>query len=91
MSDYVSPKYTNKRLDLQNVNAYVNIHDLTCKCEHPLRHIITQITQQEPTIKKWLATTIEEDGNPDGEKDIDGFGPGELEALFAEEDDKKEG
>lgn len=85
MSDYIKPNYTKQRLDLQNVNTYVAVHDLTCNCEHPLQHIITQIIKQEPSIKKWVATTIAESGDQDTEKDIDHFGPGELEALFAQD------
>lgn len=85
MSDYVPPNYTKRQLDLQNVNAYVHIHDLNCQCKEPLKHIIKQITTQEPTIKPWLATITAEDGHQDGDADIDHFGPGELESLFAED------
>ncbi|AXQ66541.1 MAG: hypothetical protein [Anelloviridae sp.] len=91
MSDYVTPQYTKKQLNLQIVNCYVGIHDLHCHCKEPLRHIIQQITTQEPTIKQWLDSTTAASTNQDGEKDIDGFEPGELERLFAEEDDAKEG
>lgn len=90
MSDFVDPKYTKRQLNLQMVNGYVAIHDLRCHCQKPLQHIIEQIHQQEPTLKCQDTTTAAV-GNPDGEKDIDGFGPGELERLFAEEDDEKEG
>lgn len=90
MSDYVPAKLTKKQLNLQNVNTYVNVHDITCCCGQPLKHIITQIVEQEPTIKPWLAT-IADTGNQDGEKDIDGFEAGELERLFAGEDDADEG
>lgn len=91
MSDYVPANLTKKQLQLQNVNCFVNIHDLNCYCKEPLKHIIQQILTQEPSLKPWLATTIADTGNQDGEKDIDGFGPGELERLFAEGDDEKEG
>lgn len=90
MSDYIPPNYSKKQLNLQNVNAYVHIHDLTCHCKQPLKHIIEQITTQEPTLKKWLATTTAEDGSQDGEKDIDHFGPGELERLFAEDTEEND-
>jgi len=91
MSDYVPPRYTKKQLTLQTVNAYVHIHDLNCNCQEPLKHVIKQILDQEPTIKPWLATITEENGDQDGEKDIDGFGPGELERLFAEDAATNEG
>lgn len=73
------------------VNAYVSIHDLHCHCKSPLNHIIEQIHQQEPTTKKWQDTTTAAAGTTDTEKDIDHFGPGELERLFAEDDAEKEG
>lgn len=90
MSDYVSPKYTPRQLNLQQVNTYVAVHDLNCNCKNPLRHIIKQIQQQEPTLKCHHFTTAE-DGNQDGDVDIDGFGPGELEKLFAEDTAEKDG
>lgn len=86
MSDYIPAKLTQKQLMLQNVNCYVSIHDLNCNCTEPLKHIIKQITTQEPTLKPWLATTFGDAGHQDGEKDIDHFGPGELERLFAQDD-----
>lgn len=90
MSDYVPTKFSPKQLNLQHVNTYVNVHDLTCDCQQPLKHIIKQIVQQEPSLKPWLAT-IADTGDPAGEKDIDGFEPGELERLFAGEDDANAG
>lgn len=90
MSDFVDPKYTKRQLNLQMVNGYVAIHDLRCHCQKPLQHIIQQIYEQEPTLKCQDTTTAAV-GNQDGEKDIDGFGPGELERLFAEEEEEKEG
>lgn len=90
MSDYIPPKYSTKQLNLQVVNCYVGIHDLTCHCKHPLRHIIKQIEDQEPSLK-CRVTTTEKDGDHAGEGDIDQFGPGELERLFAEDAEENEG
>lgn len=73
------------------VNAYVHIHDLQCHCKSPLNHIIEQIHQQEPTTKKWPDTTTAAAGTTATVEDTDPFGPGELERLFAEGDDAKEG
>lgn len=84
MSDYVPPRYSAKQKTLQHVNCYVGIHDISCNCTEPLKHIIKQIISQEPSLKPWLATITEDAGHQDGERDIDGFGPGELERLFAE-------
>lgn len=86
MSDFISPNYTKKQLNLQMVNAYVHIHDLHCHCKTPLNHIIQQIYSQEPTIKPCQDTTIAAAGDHDGDADIDHFAPGELERLFAEDD-----
>lgn len=91
MSDYVNPKYTPKQMTLQMVNSYVHIHDLTCHCKQPLKHIIKQIEEQEPTIKKWRDSTTTAAGNQDGDADIDHFGPGELEKLFAEDTEENDG
>lgn len=88
MSDFVDPKYTPKQLQLQMVNAYVHIHDLRCNCKSPLKHIIQQIENQEPSIKIWRDSTVAT-GPRDGEDVIDQFGPGELESIFAEEDAKE--
>lgn len=81
--------YSKRQQNLQQVNSYVSIHDLTCNCNQPLKHIIEQITEQEPTIKKekWFTTT-DTGENPGGAGGVDDFGDGELEALFAETDEK---
>lgn len=86
MSDFIAPNYTKKQLNLQMVNAYVHIHDLHCHCKSPLTHIIQQIQQQEPSIKQCQDSTTAVAGGQDGDADIDHFGPGELELLFAEDD-----
>lgn len=84
-------KYSKKQLDLQQVNTHVHIHDLNCGCDTPLQHIIIQILQQEPDLKKdekfkqqlqQCLTTGEDGTTPTG--GIDDFGEGELERLFAE-------
>lgn len=79
-------KYNEKQLNLQIVNTYVNIHDLNCSCEEPLKHIIKQIQEQEPTLK--CLTTGETGENPGLEDGVDGLGDGELEALFADTEEK---
>lgn len=91
MSDFIAPNYSKNQLNLQMVNGYVSIHDLMCHCQKPLKHIIKQIEQQEPSLKKWPATTTADVGTPDGGDVIDQFGPGELEELFAEDGAEKEG
>lgn len=91
MSDYVPPNYSKKQLNLQIVNCYVGIHDLHCNCTHPLQHIIKQIEDQEPSIKKCRDTTTAVAGTQDGGDVIDQFGPGELESLFAQDEEENAG
>lgn len=88
MSKYEKPKLSPRQKNLQIVNAYVAIHDLNCHCEKPLHHILQQIYDQEPTLikEKCPSTTIAGEDHT-GETDIDGFGPGELESLFADAED----
>lgn len=88
MSKYEKPtKYSKKALDIQILNTYTSVHDLNCGCERPLHHIVEQIFEKEPSIKKECLTTGENGDTPADDFDIDGLGPGELEALFAEGED----
>lgn len=48
---YVKPKTTQKAQRLARTNAWTAIHDLHCDCNQPLQHIITDILQQEPSLK----------------------------------------
>lgn len=68
----------NRKLDW--MNTIVHIHDLQCGCEEPLQHTVKEIFAQEPSIKKCLTTGED----PITEEDA-GFGPGDLEKLFAED------
>lgn len=69
----------------------MGIHDLHCTCKHPLQHIIKQIEEQEPSIKKWRDTTTDVAGTHVGGDVIDEFGPGELESLFAQDEEENAG
>lgn len=69
-----NPNTRNGRLDW--INCLTQIHDLQCECGKPLEHTIDEIYKQEPSLKQKCPGTAE---------DIiaeDGFGPGDLEALF---------
>nr|UHS18315.1 MAG: hypothetical protein [Betatorquevirus sp.] len=94
MSKFYTPaKYNRKQKNLQEVNLHVAIHDLNCGCSNPLKHIIYQFLEQEPTInftkqelqqlQKCHGTGTA--GDIDHGDDDTGFGPGDLEQLFAEE------
>lgn len=97
MSDYYKPlTISRKHKDLNWTNCMVSVHDLQCQCDDPLKHIIFQIINQEPSIKfnkkesqiiqKCLTTG--EDHAEDG--DDEGFGPGDLEELFREDFTEKD-
>ncbi len=90
----MSSKNPSKYQLLQWINCCVGCHDLICCCDEPVKHLITtifnkkeQITvtrQQKQQIEECLTITEEEDTNHVGE---DGFGPGDLERIFAEDGD----
>lgn len=93
MSKLLKPTYNNeKKQILANINTYVAIHDISCKCENPLKCIVLQIYYQEKGLKfstseiqQWLTTTEEKDtGKEDDHFDIDGD---DLDALFGAEED----
>ncbi len=69
----------NRKLDW--INTIVHIHDLQCRLvKNLLQHTVKEIFAQEPSIKKCLTTGED----PITEEDA-GFGPGDLEKLFAED------
>lgn len=80
---------TEKQQILQNVNLWVSIHDLSCKCTNPLKCIILQIYNQEKGIKlkpeeieQWLTTTAVGETTTGKEETFDGE---DLDALFADD------
>lgn len=90
MSKLLNPaKLTEKQQILQNVNAFVSIHDLSCKCNNPLKCIILQIYHQEKglqfkqeEIQQWLTTTDAGEITTGKEDNFDGE---DLDALFADD------
>lgn len=87
MSKLLQPtKQTEKSQIRQNINIFVGIHDISCKCDHPLKCIIKQIYHQEPNIQfdkkelqKWFTTNETTVAHGGEEEDITGE---ELDALF---------
>lgn len=75
--------YNKKQQKLNFVNLIVSAHDLCCGCKNPLKCSVNTICEQEPSIKQECLTTITGDTQDGGEED--GFGAGDLEALFAED------
>lgn len=98
MSDNYHPTYFTKRaIHNQLLNSIVGNHDLVCSCDAPLIHITnlifefakpTNFTEKEKKqIRKCLG-----DGDHIGETHGDaaedgGLSAGDLEKLFAEDDD----
>nr|UHS18446.1 MAG: hypothetical protein [Betatorquevirus sp.] len=82
MSKLLTPKISPKNKKLDWINHIASTHNLICGCPEPLQHTVEEIINQEPTIKipcKKCLGSGPEDTTP-GE---DGFGVGDLEALFA--------
>lgn len=80
---------------LQWMNANATIHDMICDCNHFNKHYLQQLIKNQEQIKinkeeykklqKCLIITDDETGEDvTGE---DGFAPGDLEAIFAEDHD----
>lgn len=90
MSKLLNPtKLTEKQQILQNVNLFVGIHDLSCKCNNPLKCIVLQIYNQEKGLKftnqeiqQWLTTTDAGEKTTGQEETFDGE---DLDALFADD------
>ncbi len=84
MSKFQKPAlYQGKALDQQWINNIFNSHDLFCGCNHVIDHLKSILA--DPT---WPGTgetsTAKEDTGPTDET---GLSPGDLERLFAEDDD----
>lgn len=77
--------YNKKQQKLNFVNLIVSAHDLCCGCTDPLKCSVDTICEQEPTIKQKCLTTTTGAIQHGEEEEEDGFGDGDLEALFAED------
>ncbi len=87
----MSIPFTTKKDQLQFINCVINVHDLKCECSNPLFHSTKILLKQlAPEIKhqerKQLQLCL---GGEDTTKDDDdiGISTGDLEQLFAEDDD----
>lgn len=91
------PVRTFKQIQNDWKNLLVHIHDNLCKCDKPLEHTIdtcTSIPEElrlnkstKQKLEKCLTST-EDDGPADV---LDGFGDGELDALFAQDTEEDTG
>lgn len=90
---------TERSKNNQIINTIIGTHDLCCGCNDPTSHLThLLITTCKPTsfnkkekeeIKQWCGTLTEDTTGE--EDDQTGLLPGELDALFAEEDTNTEG
>lgn len=91
--NFVPKNYNEKRLTLDFTNGVAHLHDMICDCPKPLEHSIQLLINQEPNLKfnkktsdqlKKCLTTGEEPAT--AVDALDGLTPGDLDALFAEDD-----
>lgn len=78
-SKWMKPELSAKNRQLDFVNTIVQVHNLHCGCPEPLQHAVADIFQQEPSIKEQCLGTTKDQPTTDD----DGFGAGDLDALFA--------
>lgn len=86
---YKPTKLTPRALQNAWMNNIFQTHDLWCECENPLKHLKEIIKKEECRHTTDAATTTETGG--DTENNEDGFDAGDLETLFATENDVTEG
>lgn len=86
MSKFQQPAlYKGKALENQWINLTISAHDLFCGCTKPLQHLQSILPKQECHSSDQEDTT--EKNTTHG--DVTGLEPGELEQLFAENDEDK--
>lgn len=90
MSDFINPRYGKNAMKNQLLNTIVGNHDLVCSCESPLKHITNIIFEKAPPSnfteeeKKKIKKCLGEEPTTDLiATEDDGFGPGDLDQLFA--------
>lgn len=81
--------YYGKALENQWMNTVFQTHDLCCGCKDTILHLLTILNRNGKAPKpekdiKNIKCLITGEGKEDSEED--GFGPGELEELFKEEE-----
>lgn len=72
----------NQRLDW--INGIVQIHNLICGCEEPLKHTIEEIWAQEPSLHPYHQS-CPGTGNGDHTGDVAELENGDLDRLFADD------
>lgn len=90
---YQNPIYSPRALEQQWMNNIFQSHDLWCGCQKPIIHLLTIVNKNGKAIKPeeeinniLCLITGEKDSSKEEDND---FGPGELEALFAEDGEQE--
>lgn len=82
-------KYTKKQLENNWINSTIHNHDLFCGCDDPLKHLEYLLKKEKCPHLTDAATSTETGGIM--EKEDDTFDAGDLEKLFALENDVEDG
>lgn len=91
------PPFTPRQHDTHWMNLIFSTHDLYCGCKDPILHLMYTINRDNNAPKpiedlqniKCLLTGIT--GEETGDIEDTGFGPGDLERLFAEDEGQNGG
>jgi len=83
MSKLITPRISPKNKKIDWINHLVSTHNLICGCEQPLTHTIEEILDQEPNLPFACPSCRGTGTAVATTKEDDGFGDGDLEALFA--------
>lgn len=88
---------TFKQIQSDWKNLIVHIHDNICSCDDPIEHTIHNLTTNpkelrlKESTKKQLQQCLTTTEDHTEEDVIDGFGDGELDALFAQDTEEDTG
>ncbi|AXQ65996.1 MAG: hypothetical protein [Anelloviridae sp.] len=82
-------KYNKKQLENNWINNTIHSHDLFCGCDNPLKHLEYLLKKETCPHLTDAATSTETGGTKENEENT--FDEGDLESLFATENDVTEG
>lgn len=90
MSFWKEPVYGPKRQELNWLNGCITMHDNFCGCNTPADHLINLLATKSgyQVVKNTKCPTGIKDTETTGKEEDIGLDDGELERLFAEEDEE---
>lgn len=90
MSDYLKPSlYNGRGKENQLINLMFHGHDMICGCNDTNNHLLHLLRREKCHRSEGTTTTAETTGTP--KDDEIGIDEGDLEKLFATENDVDEG